>query len=60
MEVVAVVVDDDADALRAFDAGGLNNVVAFGGAPDGENLILEELGAEALAGFDEDERNVRG
>src|ERR1700737_3477495 len=26
---------------------------------DGENLILEELAAEALAGFDEHERNVQ-
>jgi len=59
VEVVAVVVDDDADASCAFDASGLKNVVAFGVALDGENLILEELAAEDLAGFDEHERNLQ-
>jgi len=33
--------------------------VAFGVALDGENLILEELAAEDLAGFDEHERNLQ-
>ncbi len=36
VEVVAVVVDDDADASCAFDASGLKNVVAFGVALDGD------------------------
>ena len=36
VEVVAVVVDDDADPSRAFDASGVKNVVAFGVALDGE------------------------
>jgi hypothetical protein len=44
---------------RAFDASGLKNVVAFGVALDGENFILEEFGAEALAGFDEHEGNLQ-
>jgi hypothetical protein len=59
VKVVAVVVDDDANASRAFDASGLKNVVVFGVARDGENFILEELAAEALAGFDEAERNLQ-
>src|SRR5260370_36414486 len=59
VEVVAVVVDDDANASRALYASGLKDVVAFCVALYGENFILEQLAAEALAGFDEHERNLQ-
>ena len=49
--VKVVVVGDDAEAWRAFDASGLKDVVAFGVARDGENSILEEFAVQALAGF---------
>jgi len=59
IEIVGVVVDDNADSAGALDAGGLKNVVPFGITLDDQNLFLKQFAAKVRICFDEDERDLQ-
>src|SRR5580658_7659329 len=58
VEVVGVVIDDDADAAGAVDAGLEQDVVTLGVTLNDGDFVRQQLAVEAFVGFDQDEGDL--